>query len=122
MVFRNRFTKISEVLSGVIMGIKPAHTFKSGKVEVSAWQNQWGLSFTVRKNYFDKNKNEWKSSQSFFGNELHDLASAIEQAIAVVERDGQHKARKSEAEQRGPPPQPAPDDFDVPEDDDDIPF
>lgn len=126
---RLSFTAISEILSRVTEKhnmSKPTQTFKSGKVELSVWQNNYGLSFSLRKNYFDKAANEWKSANSYYANELDDLAAVVSQARSLVEREGGTRARP---QNRPPPPpqEPKPEidpnqvAFEF-EDEDDIPF
>lgn len=76
------------------MANAPIHTIRVGKAKISIWLNE-GKDFTtksyqVTKDYMDKEKN-WKSTNSFTIAELHQLLTAVQQALFY------HYASKQEA-------------------------
>ncbi len=96
---------------------KPLKTFKTGLstgVQIAAWENQKGVSFTISKRYKDKDSGEWIEAKSFYPSDLAALAhlapAAIEFADLMWEQEKQNSA--------GLAPKETAKSFDV----DDVPF
>lgn len=78
---------------------KPLKTWKTGLstgLQVAAWENQSGVSFTISKRYKDKDTGEWKESKSFYPSDLAALAhlapAAIQFADLMWEQEKQNSA------------------------------
>ena len=128
---RNAFKTAREVLGSIKFYKReekkqmnaPVHKLKSGKVSMTAWQGNYGVSWTLGKNYYDKQTSTWKDSKSLYAADLPDVMEVVKQAMRIMEADGTTIAR-SKPTPPPPPPQPPAED-ELPNqslDDDDIPF
>lgn len=61
------------------MGTKIAQ-FKKGQIQLTAFDNEGNISFSLRKVYFDANTGQWRSNLNFFAHELEQLQILCRQA------------------------------------------
>lgn len=154
MGIKDNFTPVKQILGQIRqvyerriekekikMTNQPVHKFRAGKISMTAWQGKIGLTWTIRKDYFDKKTNEWKKSETLFPEDIDSIVEVCKQALAVMAKTGKTVAPQVQqrlagitpgsVRHQGPPPPPPPADdyppgYDAPVtpvvDDDDIPF
>ena len=70
---------------------KPVNSWKNGGMNVAAWPNDRGITFTLKKSYKDKSTGEWKEAKSFFRDEIVALRDLLSQAIAWSGDEEEHR-------------------------------
>lgn len=66
----------------------PVKTFKhadSKSIQIAVWQNDHGMSCTIKKSYKDKNSGEWKDSKYWFQEDIKALGELCHEAIVWFE-------------------------------------
>ena len=95
----------------------PEQKWKDGGIQITAWKNDYGLSYTITKTYKDKKTDEWKESKYLYKSDLEKLLNILPSAVEwATEKEPTRDAPGKElvgepGEQKAPS-------FD----DDDIPF
>ena len=61
---------------------KPIEAFSYKGIEVAVWENEKGVTFSVRKRYLDKSTGEWKDGKFLFVEEVSLLIVLLQRALA----------------------------------------
>lgn len=62
---------------------KPVKTWRNKGLDIAAWGNEQGrVSFTLRKQYRNKQTNAWTDTKYLYQDDLRALIELLEQAIA----------------------------------------
>lgn len=62
---------------------KPVKTWRNKGIDIAAWQNEQGsVSFTLRKQYRNKQTNTWTDTKYLYQDDLRSLIELLEQAVA----------------------------------------
>jgi hypothetical protein len=62
---------------------KPVQTWRNKGLDIAAWGNEQGrVSFTLRKQYRNKQTNTWTDTKYLYQDDLRALVELLEQAIA----------------------------------------
>lgn len=90
-------------------GRKPLKTFRGygpNGIQVAAWKQEKGISFSVTKRYKDKSSGEWRESKSFFPSDLLALAAiATDAARWASEYEQQERQQGKPANDERPAPE-----------------
>ena len=65
----------------------PAGKWRDGGLEIAAWQNERGVSFTINKRYKPKGSEEWKDSKYFFASDLEKLLGLLPSALVFAKQN-----------------------------------
>jgi hypothetical protein len=63
------------------MSNKPIHKLWTKGISVAAWEGRYGLTFTVSKQYKDKETGEYKDSKSYFESDIEILRNMLTEMI-----------------------------------------
>jgi hypothetical protein len=77
---------------------RPAKAWRNGGIDIAAWQNDNGVSFTTRKTYKDKTTNEYKESRYFYLKDLKAMHELLTEVIAWAEDQDPDRAAHKEAQ------------------------
>lgn len=69
----------------------PAGKWRDKGIEVTAWKNESGISFTIRKSYKPKDSEEWKESKSFFVSDIEKLLGLLPSALVFAKQNEPEK-------------------------------
>ncbi len=91
------------LFQGIYMG-KPAKTWRKKGVDIACWQDDNGRrSFTLRKQYLNKQNNTWVDTKYLYQDDLRALVELLQDAIAWnsdgadrQEHDNAYKASMAE--------------------------
>lgn len=67
------------------MSNQPAHKFKIGLITATIWDNEGHFSVDISRSY-KNGDNEWKTTSSFFHNDLLNVAKCAERAENWIAR------------------------------------
>lgn len=71
---------------------KPIQSWKSKGIDIAAWTGKnGGFTFTIQKRYKDKQSGEWKTTGTYFPDDLTALAGLINEARVWAQDNGLEK-------------------------------
>ena len=77
---------------------KPTKAWRNGGIDIAAWKNDHGYSFTTRKTYKDKSTNEYKESRYLYVRDLQAMQELLAEVIAWAEDQDPDRVAHKEAQ------------------------
>lgn len=71
---------------------RPAQSWRNKGIDIAAWQNERGYSYTIRKTYKDKTTGEYKESKYWYPDDLIALGNLLQEVA------GWRDSRKADRE------------------------
>jgi hypothetical protein len=63
-------------------GTPPVAKWRDGVIEISKWEKDGKMSYSLKKSYNDKATKEWKTTSTYFDNQLVQLKELLEKVIS----------------------------------------
>lgn len=81
---------------------KPVKTWRNKGLDIAAWGNEQGrVSFTLRKQYRNKQTNTWTDTKYLYQDDLRALIELLEQAVAWNSSEADREEHKWAAVESG---------------------